>query len=749
MLFGRTTRKPISIPVKTVKQWKYSTCNYCSTGCSIELGLNEAGRIVTSRGHAGADVNRGKLCIKGLLEHELFESPGRGKFPLMRDKAHQAFAPASWDSALDHTAARIKDIQARHGRDAFAVVSTGQLMTEEFYTLGKLVRGQIGSNNYDGNTTLCMASAVSGYKRSFGSDGPPGCYDDFEHTHCLMAFGSNLPEQHPIIYWRLKEALEKRSFPLIVVDPRVTMLAQFADIHLPITPGTDTVLINAMMHVIFKEGLADEAYIAAHTQGIDELRALLADYDPKTAQHVCGIDEDRIRTVARLYARAPAAMSIWTMGINQSTHGSDGVADINNLNLITGNIGKPGGTSLSITGQCNAMGTREWSSCSGLPGYRMLEKPKDRQRVADFWGIDESFFPAKRGLAQTDIFPAIETGEIKGLWLIATNPMTSMANQPRIIKAMEKLEFLVVQDVYEDVETNRYSHVFLPAAVWAEKEGCHTNTERRVNLTRRALPAFADSKPDFWIFNQMAKRFADRNVIHFPETPEGAFDEMRELSSDTGRMLDISGMSYDRIEAARGIQWPYSAAKAVADEVLAGQTAAGHDMQRTLALHGNPRLYTDGVFQTPSGRANLIPVRFVNNNECPDAEYPFWMNSGRVVEHFHTRTRTGKIGNLNKFSPTPYMEMNPDAAAELDIEHQSYVRVVSRRGDAVVMVQLTQRVGRDMLFIPFHFHDCVNRLTLGLLDPHSRQPAFKQNAVRIEAIDQREAARLNMERRTY
>ncbi len=752
MLFGRTHRKPISIPAKQVKEWKYTVCNYCSTGCAIELGLNDDGRIVTSRGHAGADVNRGKLCIKGLLEHELFDSPGRGKIPLMRGKAHLPFAPATWNQALDTTAAKIKQIQARYGRDSFAVVSTGQLLTEEFYTLGKLVRGQIGTNNYDGNTTLCMASAVSGYKRSFGSDGPPGCYGDFEHTHCLMAFGSNLPEQHPIIYWRLKEALEKRKFPLIVVDPRVTMLAQFADIHLPITPGTDTVLINAMMHVIFKEGLQDDDYIARHTNGIDDLRTLLADYDPKTAQHVCGIDEDRIRTVARIYAKAPTAMSIWTMGINQSTHGSDGVVNINNLNLITGNIGIPGGTSLSITGQCNAMGTREWSSCSGLPGYRALEKEKDRQHIADFWGIDESFFPAKRGLAQTDIFPAIETGEIKGLWLVATNPMTSMANQPRIVKAMENLEFLVVQDVYEDVETNKYSHVFLPAAVWAEKEGCHTNTERRVNLTRNVLKPYADSKPDFWIFNELSKRFEDRNKIHFPATPEGAFNEMKELSKGAGRTLDISGMSYDRIEAARGILWPYSEAQAAADTAKisrAGIADGGFDMQLRQDYLGDARLYTDGHFQTPDGQAKLIPVRFVNNNECPDAEYPFWLNSGRVVEHFHTRTRTGKIGNCNKFSPTPYMEMNPDAADELGIEHSSYVRLVSRRGDAVVMVQLTQRVGRDMLFVPFHFHDCVNRLTLGLLDPHSRQPAFKQNAVRVEKVDQKEAARFNLERRAF
>ena len=758
MLFGRTHRKPISIPAKQVKEWKYTTCNYCSTGCSIEIGLNDAGKIVTSRGHAGADVNRGKLCIKGLLEHELFNCPGRGTMPLMREKAHLPFAPSSWDAALDKTAGKIKEIQAKYGRDAFAVVSTGQLLTEEFYTLGKLVRGQIGTNNYDGNTTLCMASAVSGYKRSFGSDGPPGCYGDFEHTHCLMAFGSNLPEQHPIIYWRLKEALEKRKFPLIVVDPRVTMLAQFADIHLPITPGTDTVLINAMMHVIFKEGLQDDDYIAQHTEGIEALRELVKDYDPKSAQHVCGIDEDRIRTVARLYAKAPAAMSIWTMGINQSTHGSDGVVDINNLNLVTGNIGIPGGTSLSITGQCNAMGTREWSSCSGLPGYRLLEKEKDRKTVADFWGIDESFFPAARGLAQTDIFPAIETGEIKGLWLVATNPMTSMANQPRIIKAMENLEFLVVQDVYEDVETNKYSHVYFPASVWAEKQGCHTNTERRVNLTRHVMPAYADSKPDFWIFNQMAKRFEDRNKIHFPDNTEAVFEEMKILSVGEGRTLDISGMTYDRIEAARGIQWPYSAAQAQADLAKMGSNEIGSneigskanlDMKLRLPFDGNARLYTNGVFQTPSGKARLIPIRFFNNNECPDAEYPFWMNTGRVVEHFHTRTRTGKIGNLNKFSPTPYMEMNPDAAEELGIEHQSYVRLVSRRGDAVVMVQLTQRVSRNMVFVPFHFHDCVNRLTLGLLDPHSRQPAFKQSAARIEKIDQQEAARLNFERRAY
>ena len=371
---------------KGVVKWTYSTCGYCSTGCSIEIGSNADGKPVASRGVGGADVNRGKLCLKGIFEHEVFEATGRGKTPLVRDQQHHPYQTADWDSALDKMAAEIKRIQATYGRDSFAIVSTGQLLTEEFYTLGKLTRGVIGTNNYDGNTTLCMASAVSGYKRSFGSDGPPGCYEDFEHTDCLIAWGSNLPEQHPIIYWRLKDAQEKRPFPLIVVDPRVTIFAQFADIHLAITPGTDVVLQNALMYVILNEGLEDRDYINANTNGFDELAKEVQNYDPCTAAKICGIDEDTIRTVARLYAKANRAMSIWTMGINQSTHGSDGVVGINNLNLITGNIGKPGGTSLSITGQCNAMGTREWSSCSGLPGYRQLEKSRRTRRNSTILG---------------------------------------------------------------------------------------------------------------------------------------------------------------------------------------------------------------------------------------------------------------------------------------------------------------------------------------------------------------------------
>ncbi len=734
MLFGRTQKNPIQIADKGVVEWKYAACGYCSTGCSIEVGLNATGKPVASRGVAEADVNRGKLCLKGIFEHELFDSAGRGVKPLMRDQWHQPWQPTTWDSALDKLHEEILRIQQRHGRDSFAIISTGQMLTEEFYTLGKLTRGLIGTNNYDGNTTLCMSSAVSGYKRSFGSDGPPGCYEDFEHTGCLIAWGSNLPEQHPIIYWRMKEAQERRGFPLIVVDPRVTMLAQNAHMHLALTPGTDVVLQNALMHVIFAEGLEDQRYIAANTQGVEALRAEIAQYDPVTASKICGIDEDSIRVVARLFAKAPAAMQIWTMGINQSTHGSDGVVGINNLALITGNIGKPGGTSLSITGQCNAMGTREWSSCSGLPNYRVLENAEHRAEVARFWNVDEAFFPTQRGMLQTDIYQAMQAGQIKGLWLIATNPLSSLPNTARIRKAMEQLEFCCVQDCYQDTESAQYAHVYLPAGTWAEKDGVMTNTERRINVVKPVTQPPGEARPDLWVFNRVAERFNQDGRVAFPEQAADVFLEMTRLSK--GRLADISGMDHALIEQNRGIQWPYT------DE----QRGRGEAPPK-----GGKRLYTqDGTFSYPDGKAKLIPLPFIDNNEVPDAKFPIWLNTGRLIEHWHGRTKTGKIGNNNKFSPIPFIEINPDLAAELGIARGEYVRLVSRRGDAVAMAQPTQRVPKNMVFLPFHFFDCANRLTLGLLDPHSRQPAYKQSAVRIEKIaDQPAAARLSMEMRKF
>ena len=686
--------------------WVYTTCGYCSTGCGIEVGVKD-GRAVSVRGTQDHPVNQGKLCLKGIWEFEAINAPNRGTHPLMRDDVAQPYRKVSWDAALTRTATEFRRIMDTYGRDALAVVSTGQIYTEEFYALGKLVRGGLGTNNYDGNTTLCMASAVSGYKRSFGSDGPPGCYDDFDDTECLLAFGSNLVECHPVIYYRLKTALEQRRFPVIVIDPRVTVFAQNADIHLPINPGTDLVLLNALAHVILEEHLADQAYIENATSGFDAFVETITKYSPEYAEPITGIPASTIRRVARIYGSASAAMSIWTMGINQSIHGSDGVVAINNLALLTGNIGKPGGTSLSITGQCNAMGTREFSSCSGLPGYRRLENQEHRAEIAQYWGVDESFFPTQRGKTMTDIFPAIEAGKIKGLWLIATNPVTSMPQTNRIEKSLSNLECLVVQDVFKNVDSAEFAHVFLPAAMWAEKTGTFTNSERRVGLVRKAVEPPIEARSDLEIFAALAEKLGVGHLLPSPSS-EAMFDELKTISK--GQPCDYSGLSYNALERAGGIQWP-----APTEE-------------------GSPRLYADGCFHTPNRKARFIALEFHDTNERPDDQYPFWLNTGRVIEHWHTRTKTGQIGNLNKFSPIPYVEMNSIDAKRLGIGSLDSVRLMSRRGEMTVIVQVTECVAPGMVFIPFHFAKGSNFMTLGLLDPYSRQPAYKQSAVRIEKV---------------
>lgn len=720
---------------RPVSRWERVTCGYCSTGCVVEIGLNEHGKPISTKGVADAEVNKGKVCVKGQFCHEQMNAKGRGHKPLLRSELDitsekiikdldEPFSSVSWDYALDTTAAGIKSIQGRYGRDSFAVISTGQLFTEEFYTLGKLVRGLIGTNSYDGNTTLCMSSAVSGYQRSFGSDGPPGCYEDFDHTSCLLAIGSNLPECHPVLYWRLKEAKDKRKFPVIVVDPRVTSFAQMADIHLPIKPGTDVALLNSLAHVVVSEKLADYEYIESHTTGYNDLAEHLKDFSPERTARICGIEPETIRKAARIYGQAVSAMTIWSMGINQSINGSNGVVAINNLNLITGNIGKPGGTSLSITGQCNAMGTREFSSCSGLPGYRSLDNKEDRDFIGKLWNVDPDFFPGKRGLVQTEIFPAIETGEIKGMWIIGTNPATSMPNSDKIKKLLGKLEFLVVQDAFDDAETVKHADVFLPATLWAEKTGTFTNSERGVSLTKAVCRPPSEARSDLWVFNNVAKRFDSKGKLTFPSDPEEVFDEIREVSKN--RLCDYSGITYRHLTEKGATQWPF-------------------------AIRGvsNKRLYADSNFRHPDGKAKLILVELDDNNEKPDNDFPLWLNSGRVVEQFHTRTRTGKIGNINKYSPCPYVEINPQAAQNIGVENMEYVKVVSHRSEAVAVAVITSRVSPDSVFMPMHFHDCANRLTLGLLDPHSGQPAFKQCSVRIEKVHQHEAAIINMEARSY
>jgi anaerobic selenocysteine-containing dehydrogenase len=693
---------------KIPDRWVATTCGYCSVGCGMFIGVKN-GRAVSVRGNPDHPVNRGMLCPKGLSEHHTIAADNRALQPLLRQSG--AMTPIGWDQAMATMAARFRDVQARFGAGAVGVISTGQLVTEEFYALGKLVQLGIGTPNYDGNTTLCMSTAVAGYKRSFGSDGPPGAYEDLEKADVVMLIGANIAENHPILCWRLRT---NPDTTVIVVDPRSTKTAMLADLHLPIAPRSDLALINGLIHVIIEHDLVDREYIAQHTVGFDALCESVREYTPERVADITGLTPELICRTAWTYAKANAAFIGWTMGVNHSTKGTETVNAINNLALITGQIGRAGAAPFSITGQCNAMGTREAGFASSLPGYRKFENAADRADLAGLWNIPVERIPAARGLAYPDIIEAVLERRIRALWIIATNPVVSFPNLHALQQALESLEFLVVQDGYHPTPTSAYAHLMLPAAMWGEKEGTYTNSERRVSKVNRAVAAPGDALSDFDIFLRLADALGVRDEV-FPDwtKPADAFEEWKRVSA--GRLCDYSGMTYQAIEQHGGLQWPFPA-------------GAAHPRDAR-------RLYTDGGFQTDDGRARLIPVSWEPFPEQPNAEFPFVLNTGRTVEHWHTRTKTANVPILERLSPAAWVEMNPRDARRLRLKPRDRVDVVSRRGSVRgVELRVTETVAPRQLFVPFHYAEAnANAATQSAFDPISREPNYKQSAVRVEA----------------
>ena len=691
---------------KVPERWVPTTCGYCSVGCGMLIGVKD-GRAVSVRGNPDHPVNRGLLCPKGLSEHHTIHVDNRARYPVLRTGS--TFNRVSWDTALTTMAAKFRDVQARYGSGAVGVISTGQLVTEEFYALGKLVQLGIGTPNYDGNTTLCMATAVSGYKRSFGSDGPPGAYEDFEHADVVMLIGANIAENHPILCWRLKDNPEKT---LIVVDPRVTKTAMMSDLHLPLRPRSDLALINGLIHIVIEHDLIDHEYIKAHTTGFAELRESVREYTPERVAELTGLSPEMIFRTAWTYARARSAFIGWTMGVNHSTKGTETVNAINNLALITGNIGRAGAAPFSITGQCNAMGTREAGFASSMPGYRKFENAADREELARLWNVPVERIPTARGLAYPDIIEAALEKKIRALWIIATNPIVSFPNLGALQQALEGLEFLVVQDGYHPTPTSEYAHLVLPAAMWGEKEGTYTNSERRVSKVNRAVSPPGEARSDFDIFLGLADVLGVRDEI-YPgwSKPADAFEEWKRVSA--GRLCDYSGMTYRMVEYG-GVQWPFPA-------------GASNPMETR-------RLYSDGIFQTDDGRAKLIPAKWEPFPEQPNKEYPLVLNTGRTVEHWHTRTKTGKVPILERLSPNAWVEMNPRDARSLRLKPQDRVDVVSRRGRVKnVELRVTETIGPGQIFVPFHYAESnANQMTQSAFDPFSREPNYKQSAVRVE-----------------
>lgn len=689
---------------KIPDKWVATTCGYCSVGCGIEIGV-KGGKAVAARPHAAHPVNRGKLCPKGLAEHYVIDAPNRARYPLLRQGGR--LVRVDWEEAIAVMVERFRAAQSQHGPGALGVISTGQLVTEEFYTLGKLVQLGFGTNNYCGNTTLCMASAVSGYKASFGSDGPPGAYEDLEKADVILLIGANLAENHPVLCQYL-EANPRKT--LIVADPRVTKTAMLADLHLPLRPRTDLALLNGIAHLLIRYGLIDRDYIARHTTGFEQLARGLESYTPARVAEITGLSEDLIHKTALLYGRAKAGFIGWTMGVNHSTQGTETVSAICNLALLTGQVGRAGAAPLSITGQCNAMGTREAGFTSSMPGYRKFDDPQDRAELAALWNIDESRLPDKRGLAYPDIIEAAVGRKITALWIIATNPLVSFPNQEVLREALSRLDFLVVQDGYHPTPTTELAHLVLPAAIWGEKEGTYTNTERRVSKVNKAVEPPGEARSDFDIFLAVAERLGCRQEL-FPgwRTPEDAFNEWRRVSK--GRLCDYSGISYQRLAEQGPVQWP-----------------CPEDGEP------QPRLYSGGRFSTPDGRARLVFAEWEPFPEQPSPEFPLILNTGRTVEHWHTRTKTAQVPILERLSPTAWLEMNPRDAKRLALRSHDRVDVVSRRGAVRgVELRLTEIVAPGQVFMPFHYFEAnVNQVTQSAYDPVSREPNYKQCAVRVE-----------------
>jgi len=657
---------------REAERWVKTTCGYCSVGCGMELGVR-GNEIVAVRGEDAHPVSLGKLCPKGLAEHQPLSAPNRAKYPLLRGER------VTWPVALK---AMVDEFRAMRPEE-MAVISTGQLPTEEFYAQGKLVRLGFGTPNYDSNTTLCMASAVAGYKRSFGSDGPPGLYEDFRLADVILLIGANVADNHPILVQHLDA---NRRKTLIAVDPRVTKTTMLADFHLALKPRTDVALLNAIGHVLIRDGLVNAAYVARHTNGYADLAAQLDAWTPERAAGITGLSAAQIETVARLYGEAKSAMIAWTMGVNHSTQGVETVNAINNLALITGKIGKPGSAPMSITGQCNAMGTRECGASRGLPGHRKFESAEDRAEMAALWNVAEERIPRAAGPGYPDIIDACVRGEIKMLWIIGTNPLVSYPNQRRLVEALDRVPFLVVQDGFHPTPTSERAQLVLPAAIWGEKDGSYTNSERRVGYCHKAVDAPGEAKSDFEIFLALAEELRCREELF------GGWNTVD--------------------DARREMAW-----------VCTSHAAASDDPAR---------LYRDGEFATADGRANLIPVEWVPFTDQPNGEFPFTLNTGRTVEHWHTRTKTAHAGVLEAMAPEAWLDMNPADAGAWRTGDRVDIR--SRRGTVRdVALRVTQTVAPGQLFMPFHFAEAnVNEVTHDEFDPISREPNYKQCAVRVD-----------------
>jgi len=690
-----------------------TTCSYCGVGCGIIVKRDTNDKVFVE-GDKEHPVNRGMLCSKGMnLHYVANDTSDRILYPEMRWSRSHPRERVSWDDALDRAASVFKSIIKKHGPDSVAFYVSGQSLTEEYYIANKLTKGFLGTNNIDTNSRLCMSSAVVGYKKTFGEDSVPVSYEDIELADCFLITGANPAWCHPILFRRIEQHKEKNpNVKIIVVDPRKTDSANFADLHLQILPGTDVVLYNAIARCLYKRGLIDDDFIKNHTEGFSDYKDQIFATSIKEASKICNVSEKDIRDAADIIGLSKGFISMWAMGLNQSVVGTDKNTALLNLSLITGQVGKPGSGPFSLTGQPNAMGGREVGGMANLLAvHKDLMNEEHRREVAQFWGVDT--ISPKPGLTATEMFDALESGKLKAIWIACTNPLVSLPNIHRIERAMKNAKFVVVQEISHKSDTVAYADLVLPAAAWLEKEGTMTNSERRISYLPKEINAPGEARPDVEIFCDFAQRMGFRG-FNF-NSAEEIYDEYASMTK--GTKIDVSFLNYDRLKNEGTFQWPVNEYRHA----------------------GTPRLFQDKKFYTPSQKAIFNVVKSIHNTSVPPNEdYPLILTTGRVRDQWHTMTKTGKVSRLKTHYPTPVLEINPVDAYLYKVKDGDITQIKGENGCVRVRAKVTENIAKGVVFLPMHWGkqlqsdlNRANNLTNTHVDPFSKEPDFKFTRVSV------------------
>lgn len=730
-------------------RWVQTACVLCSNGCGLEIGTKD-GHIVGVRGLGTDRVNHGRLGPKGLHGWVANNSKDRLRVPYIRKNGK--LRESSWDEAMQLIVKKTKEIRDKYTNNAIAFYTTGQLFLEEYYALGVIGKAGLGTPHMDGNTRLCTATSAAALKLSFGSDGQPGSYTDLDTTEAILLVGHNMASQQTVLWSRILDRLEGPNPPkLVVIDPRLTYTAEKAEVHLAPKVGTNVAVLNGLLHLIIQAGQIDQEYIEQHSIGFDDLKKTVSNYPPEKVEEITGIPVEKLMAAAKILGSTKTLVSTALQGVYQSMQASAAAVQINNIHIIRGLIGKKGCGIYQMNGQPTAQNTRETGADGDLPGFRNWENSEHINQLAKLWNVDESIIPHWAPPTHAmQIFHYIEKKMIKMLWISGTNPAVSLPQLTKIRKLLKQEElFVIVQDAFL-TETTSYADVILPAALWGEKTGCFTNVDRTVHLSKKAVEPPGSAKSDLDIFLDYARRMDFRNKDNQPlitwTTPEEVFEAWKDCSR--GRPCDYTGMTYEKLSKGTGIQWPCNekypdGAEHLYTDSIFNTTADycetyGHDM-----VTGAEVIEKDYKANDPKGKAIIRSADYQPPHEIPDKDYPLWLTTGRVVYHFHTRTKTGRSKELNEAAPDAFVQLSEQDATTYGIAEGDMVKVESSRGEMYAPAVIGNIIP-GLIFIPFHYGywdnpgrlRAANELTIDEWDPVSKQPHYKYGAVRIKKAEE-------------